>query len=136
MEQESWEKERERNKSDSSGRSQRRGCRGRGLVCGCECSLAGCDELATFTSGYSLKAEDQEKARESVAERPRSLEERQAVILERWVELGGIKKGEHDGPRPIREDHGGLREGDPAPEDDLEDSACEVSEYQATLPAD
>ena len=58
------------------------------------------------------------------------------MIFERWVELGGIKEGEHDGPRPIREDHGGLREGDPAPADDLDDSACEVSEYQATLSAD
>ena len=81
-----------RNKSDSSSQSQRCGCMCRGLVCGCECSLACSDELDIFLSGYPLKVAEQEKARESVAQRPRKLEARQAVILERCVELDGIKR--------------------------------------------
>ena len=83
--------ERERNKSESSSRSQRRGCTGRGLVCGFECFLAGCDELDNITSGCLLKVEEHEKARKSVGECPRKLEERQVVILKRWVEFDGIK---------------------------------------------
>ena len=83
---------RERNKSDSSSQSQRCGCMGRGLVCGCECSLACSDELDIFLSGYLLKVAEQEKAREIVAKRPRKLEARQAVILRFCVELDGIKR--------------------------------------------